>query len=166
MKGFIAPALAIAPYYAKLKLAKRIHFAFTFDEETDCLSAPLLIEELCRTGPKPAVAIVSEPTSMRVIEGHEGCYEFTTEITGFDGHGSLPQQGVNAVEYAANYISRLIELGNELCRHASADSPFDPPWATVSVGQIHGGIARTSSPSVAHSSRRCAQSQRATMITC
>jgi len=94
------------------------------------------------TGPHPAAAIVGEPTGMQIIEGHKGCYEFTTEVTGLEGHGSLPDQGVNAVEYAVGYIARLLELGEHLRANAAAGSPFEPPWATISVGQIEGAIAR------------------------
>ena len=44
MKGFIACTLAFAPIYAKTNLNRDIHFSFTFDEETACLGAPILIE--------------------------------------------------------------------------------------------------------------------------
>ena len=44
MKGFIACALAYAPIYSKLNLSRDIHFSFTFDEETACLGAPILIK--------------------------------------------------------------------------------------------------------------------------
>ena len=46
MKGFIACALAFAPVYANTSLNRDIHFSFTFDEETACLGAPILIKEL------------------------------------------------------------------------------------------------------------------------
>ena len=46
MKGFIACTLAFAPIYATTDLNRDIHFYFTFDEETACLGAPILIEEL------------------------------------------------------------------------------------------------------------------------
>ena len=46
MKGFIACVLAYAPIYSKVELNRDIHFSFTFDEETACLGAPILIEEL------------------------------------------------------------------------------------------------------------------------
>ena len=44
MKGFIACSLAYAPIFSKANLDRDIHFAFTFDEETACQGAPLLIE--------------------------------------------------------------------------------------------------------------------------
>ncbi|MEM7405744.1 MAG: acetylornithine deacetylase [Pseudomonadota bacterium] len=142
MKGFLAAALAMGPHYASRQLRKPVHFAFTYDEETGCLGAPVLIDELMRTGPRPSVAIIGEPTSMRMIEGHKGCYEFTTHVCGLEGHASLPDQGVNAIEYAVRYLHRLLELGADLRDRVPPGSPFDPPWPTLSVGQIEGGIAR------------------------
>jgi len=79
---------------------------------------------------------------MGIIEGHKGCYEYTTEFTGLEGHGSQPDKGVNAVEYAARYISRLLDLGEELKTRAPQTSRFAPPWTTIQVGQISGGNAR------------------------
>jgi len=49
MKGFIACTLAFAPIYAKANLDRDIHFSYTFDEETACIGAPILIEELKNT---------------------------------------------------------------------------------------------------------------------
>lgn len=142
MKGFIAACLAMAPRYAALDLKRPLHFAFTYDEEIGCFGAQALVGEIARAGIRPAVALVGEPTGMRVIEGHKGCYEYTTEFTGLEGHGSQPDRGVNAVEYAARYINRLLDLGEALKPRAPAGSRFDPPWSTLQVGCIHGGAAR------------------------
>ena len=46
MKGFIACTLAYAPIFAKNNLDRDIHFSYTFDEETACQGAPILINEL------------------------------------------------------------------------------------------------------------------------
>ena len=37
---------------------------------------------------------------MKAIQAHKGCYEYSTHFTGLAGHGSAPDKGVNAVEYA------------------------------------------------------------------
>lgn len=142
MKGFIAACLAVAPRFARLDLARPLHFAFTYDEEVGCLGARALVDELRKAGLRPAAAIIGEPTMMGVIEGHKGCYEYTTEFTGLEGHGSQPDKGVNAVEYAVRYISRLMAIGAELKGRAPAESRFSPPWTTVQVGRIAGGNAR------------------------
>lgn len=142
MKGFIAACLAMAPAFAEAGLKRPLHFAFTYDEEIGCFGARALVEELAKAEIRPSVAIIGEPTEMRVIEGHKGCYEYTTEFTGLDGHASQPERGVNAVEYAARYIGRLMDLGEELKSRAPAGTRFEPPWTTVQVGRINGGAAR------------------------
>ena len=142
MKGFIAATLAMAQRFADVELVRPLHFAFTYDEEVGCLGARTLLRELANSGLHPAVAIIGEPTGMGVIEGHKGCYEYTTEFTGMEGHGSQPDRGVNAVEYAARYVARLLDLGERLKERAPANSRFDPPWTTVQVGVISGGTTR------------------------
>jgi acetylornithine deacetylase len=142
MKGYIAACLAMAPAFAEMELNRPLHFAFTYDEEIGCFGARALMEELARADIRPSVAIIGEPTMMRVIEGHKGCYEYTTEFTGLEGHASQPDRGVNAVEHAARYIGRLMDLGEQLKGRAPAGSRFDPPWTTVQVGRMTGGAAR------------------------
>ena len=145
MKGFIATALTQAPRFARARLKRPVHFAFTYDEEIGCFGAPVMLAELTRNGPKTAVAIVGEPTGMRIIEGHKSGYKFTTEFAGLEGHASQPDRGVNAIEYAVRYITHLLELANA-ARKQPGDDAFDPPWTTVNVGQIEGGIARNVIP--------------------
>ena len=142
MKGFIAAALAMAPRYAALPLARPVHFALTYDEEVGCFGARQLVEDLAGNGLHPAICIIGEPTSMRIIEGHKGCYEYTTRFTGLEGHGSLPDAGVNAIHFAARYVTRLLELGETMKSRAPANGPFQPPWTTLQAGRIQGGVAR------------------------
>lgn len=142
MKGFIACALAMAPIYSKMGLARPLHIAVTYGEEIGCRGAPLLITDLSTNGPKPAAVIVGEPTGMGIVTAHKGCYEYTTRITGVEGHGSQPDHGVNAVHHGAAFVSRLIDLGEQLKDRAPAESHYDPPHTTISVGVMRGGSAR------------------------
>ncbi|WP_425044760.1 acetylornithine deacetylase [Primorskyibacter sp. S87] len=146
MKGFIAAAVAMAPHYATLNLQRPVHFAFTYDEEVGCFGARALAETLREKGIKPAVAIIGEPTSMRIIEGHKGCYEYTTHFTGLEGHGSGPDRGVNAVEFAVRYVSKLLELKADLRGRAPKGSRFEPPWTTINTGALVGGMAHNVIP--------------------
>ncbi len=141
MKGFIACTLAYAPIYSKSNLDRDIHFSFTFDEETACIGAPILIEELKRRKIKDGICIVGEPTNMKIIDAHKGCYEYTTHFKGLAGHSSAPHKGVSAVEYASKYVNKLIELRERLKEREPKDSIFDPPHSTLSIGGIFGGIA-------------------------
>ena len=141
MKGFIAASIALAPMFATKVKDRPLHFAFTYDEETGCIGAGHLAENLRARGLVPAVAIVGEPTEMRIIEGHKGCYEYTTHFHGLEGHGSSPERGVNAVEYAVRYVNYLLQVKENLRNMSPADSSFDPPWSTVNVGAFNGGVA-------------------------
>ena len=141
MKGFIACTLAYAPIYSKTNLDRDIHFSFTFDEETACQGAPILIEELKKKGIKDGICIIGEPTNMKIIDAHKGCYEYTTYFEGLAGHSSAPHKGVSAVEYAARYVNKLIELRQKLIDRAPKDSIFDPPYSTLQIGGVFGGIA-------------------------
>jgi len=142
MKGFIACTLAYAPVYSKSNLDRDIHFSFTFDEETACQGAPILIAELKKRGIKNGVCIVGEPTNMKIIEAHKGCYEYTTHFEGLAGHGSAPDKGVNAVEFAARFVDKLLKLRKILKERAPKNSVFNPPYTTLQIGGISGGIAR------------------------
>lgn len=146
MKGFIAAAVAMAPHYAALDLKRPVHFAFTYDEEVGCFGARALAQTLRKKQISPAVAIIGEPTSMRIIEGHKGCYEYTTHFTGLEGHGSDPGRGVNAVEYAVRYVAKILELKADLQARAPEGSRFEPPWTTLSTGVFAGGAARNVIP--------------------
>lgn len=139
MKGFIATTLALAPEFARSVTARPLHLAFTYDEETGCIGAGHLVQSLTQQGIRPSIAIIGEPTEMRIIEGHKGCYEYTTRFHGLAGHGSDPDLGVNAVEYAVRYVSHLLELGTRLRDMAPDGCPFEPPWTTVNVGAVNGG---------------------------
>ena len=110
MKGFIACTLAFAPIFSKSNLDRDIHFSFTFDEETACQGAPILIEELKKRHIKDGICIVGEPTNMKIIDAHKGCYEYTTYFKGLAGHSSTPHKGVSAVEYASRYVLSLIHI--------------------------------------------------------
>lgn len=143
MKGFVAAVLAMMPHYARLDLKRPLHVALTYDEEVGCLGARQLVEELKGEGILPATAIIGEPTGMRVIEGHKGCYEYTTTFRGTNGHGSEPDKGVNAIHFASRYISRLLKISEDLKDRASPGANrYSPPWTTLQVGKIEGGSAR------------------------
>ena len=146
MKGFIAACIALAPDLASQATGRPLHFAFTHDEESGCLGAQALVEQLATREDTPAMAIIGEPTLMQLIEGHKGCYEYSTHFSGREGHGSLPDQGVNAVEYAVRYVGRLLELREQLTARAPHDSAFNPPQTTINIGALHGGVAHNVIP--------------------
>ena len=141
MKGFIAACLSMFTEFKQSKRQHPIHMAFSYDEEVGCLGAAVLAEQMQTMGIIPTIAIIGEPTEMEVIIGHKGCCEYTTEFKGLPGHSSLPDIGVNAIEYAINYASELMNLRPRLVKDAPQDSPFNPPYSTLQIGKIQGGVA-------------------------
>ena len=141
MKGFLACSLAFAEVFSKSSLSRDIHFSLTFDEETACIGAPLLIKELKKRNITNGICIVGEPTKMKIIDSHKGCYEYTTYFEGLAGHSSKPNDGVNAAEFASRYVGKLMKLRKELKIRQPKNSIFDPAYSTLSVGGIFGGIA-------------------------
>ena len=105
------------------------------------LGGQALVEVLRARGLRPSIAVIGEPTLMHIVEAHKGCCEYTAEFTGLEGHGSDPDAGVNAAEYAVRYVSRLLELRQALIERAPSNSPFHPPWTTINLGKIAGGVA-------------------------
>ena len=97
MKGFIACTLAMAPAMAAAELASPIHLALTYDEEVGCNGARTMLADVMESGRRPGAVIIGEPTEMKVVGAHKGCYEFTTEITGVERHASMSAGGAGAI---------------------------------------------------------------------
>jgi acetylornithine deacetylase len=145
MKGFIAVALALVPEFKKRRLKKPIHFAFSYDEEVTCAGVLSLLALLGSVLPKPSIAIIGEPTSMRVVNAHKGVSAQLTTIVGRDGHSSAPHRLANAISYMGRFMGFLDKLAEELRqegdRNAIPGLDFDPAWTTMNFGSIHGGQA-------------------------
>ena len=141
MKAFLALALAAAPELAAAGLARPVQLAFSYDEEIGCLGAPGLIADLVRGGPRPATVIVGEPTNMEAVSGHKGIATFRVTVTGHEAHSSLTHLGVSAVMEAIPLMAQLRDLAAALEQSAAADSPFRPPGASLTIGQVNGGTA-------------------------
>jgi acetylornithine deacetylase len=145
MKSFIAVALALVPEFQARGLKRPIHLCLSYDEEIGCLGMPKLLALLGRELPKPALALIGEPTEMKVVHAHKGVWVQSTTITGRDGHSSAPQRGANAILYMGRFIAYLEALGEELRKRGAHEAPpgldFDPPWTTLGLGRIRGGTA-------------------------
>ena len=139
MKGFVATALSLVPEIAAAQLARPIHFALSFDEEVGCAGVPALLGDLEGAGIKPALAIVGEPTMMKVVGAHKGGTAIRTVCKGHEGHSSAPHKGASAVMMAGEFIALIARLGREL--EVDRDPRFDPPFTTAQANVISGGTA-------------------------
>ena len=113
-------------------------------QETEIVFAGLVDEENAQAGSraftslgiKTDLAIVGEPTRLKVVTAHKGSLWLRLETRGKSAHGARPELGRNAVHAMArivdlletNYAERLRRRRHTLLGHA-----------TVNVGTIHGG---------------------------
>ncbi len=141
MKSFVGVCLSLAPGLVKRKLAKPVHFAFSYDEEVGCLGVRRLLADLDARGIHPMGCVVGEPTSMKVIRAHKGKLSLRAHVRGFECHSSLAPRGVNAIQFAARAIARLIETADRFAAEGPFDREFDIPFTTVHTGVIRGGTA-------------------------
>ena len=148
MKGFVAIALAMVPDFvaARDRLRVPVHLAFTFDEEVGCFGSARMPEFLDSHDISAEMAIIGEPTEMRPFIGHKGGMELSAEVTGTSGHASKPAGRVNAIFYEARLIEFINQTANDIASRPDPDSPFDPPYTSISVGLINGGEARNVIP--------------------
>ena len=140
MKSFLALALAHVDAALEAKIKRPIVLAFSYDEEVGCLGAPSMIAEIVRDAPRPAAAIIGEPTSMKVVSAHKCIRSFFVEVTGREAHSSLPDAGVSAVMEALKLMALVAEMGRE-ARANAVDASFSPPGATMTIGKVEGGTA-------------------------
>lgn len=143
MKSFIAAALALVPVLKNAGLRVPVHIVLSYDEEIGCFGAHRLVDYIARSLPRPAFAVVGEPSGMQVANQHKGNYGFETAVRGREAHSSRPQLGASAIFAASELVVRLARMAAE-CKRAAPDAAareFEPPYSTINVGQINGGTA-------------------------
>ncbi len=142
MKAFDAVALAMIPSFQRAALKKPVHILLSYDEEIGCLGP---LDTIARFGvdlPRPAIAIVGEPTMMGVVDAHKSISTYHTTVRGVEAHSANPTIGANAVEGACLLVAELYALQAELEREGDPSGLFTPTYSTVHVGTIAGGNAR------------------------
>jgi len=138
MKGFLAAVLAVVPALAKLRLARPIHLAFSYDEEVGCRGVPHLIARLPQLCAKPLGVIVGEPSGMRAVRGHKGKAAARATINGRSGHSSRPDLGLNAIHAMAGALNAAVSEAERLTR-GPLDPAFEPPYSSLQAGVVAGG---------------------------
>ena len=107
-----------------------LELALVADEETmGFKGAGYLVEEEILA---PDVAIVGEPTSLRVVRAQRGASWFRLATKGVAGHGSAPERGVNAIKHMAEVVLHLEDTLPDVT-HPLLGGP------TLNVGTVHGG---------------------------
>lgn len=108
------------------------------DEETGgALGTGYLLEQ----GLTADAAIVTEPSELDLHLAHKGAYWIRITTKGVAAHGSVPEQGVNAVEKMAKVITNIGRLRFSHPPHPLLSAP------TISVGTLEGGTKTNVVPS-------------------
>ena len=141
MKGFAACVLATVPAFLAAPLKRPVHIVLSYDEETTCLGSTDVIAWFGKDEPRPAAAVVGEPTMMEVADAHKCVATIRTVVRGCEAHSALPALGANAIAAAADVVSEIGRLAREY-EKGPLDPRFAPPYSTLHVGVIHGGTAR------------------------
>ncbi len=139
MKGFVACCLASAPGLAALGLRRPVHLALSYDEEVGCTGVGPMAEWI-GAHLAPDLAVIGEPSLLRLVNAHKGGLIGWAYVTGRPGHSSQPDRCVNAVMVAAECIARVNAIRDGM-RAGPHDAAFDPPWSTIQVNRIEGGEA-------------------------
>jgi succinyl-diaminopimelate desuccinylase len=134
--AFVIAALALADRIAG---TPGIVLVITAGEETGCDGAFDLAGRNGALGAAGAM-VVAEPTSNRPLVGHKGALWLRARTTGVTAHGSMPEEGDNAIYKAARAISKLEDFGFNIARHELMGAP------SLNVGTVHGGININSVP--------------------
>ena len=142
MKGFDALCLAAVPAMLKAGLKRPIHIVLSYDEETTCLGANDAIARFGRDLPRPAAAIVGEPTELAAADAHKSVATFMTRVFGHEAHSAKPQLGANAIAAAVELMAELNRMADEMEARGDPSGRFDPPYTTIHVGRVAGGNAR------------------------
>lgn len=143
MKGFDALAIwaLVEARYADVK--RPLQLALSYDEEIGCIGAPPMIEAMQGVLPKASAVIVGEPSMMKAVTGHKGTASYQIHLRGHEVHSSMLHTGVSAIMSGA----KLIDWANVKNAEGQARDPsemasvFDPPFTTLHVGMIEGGVA-------------------------
>jgi acetylornithine deacetylase/succinyl-diaminopimelate desuccinylase-like protein len=134
-KGSVAAmltALTVLAERGPRPAATEFIFAGLVDEE----NAQAGSRALAGSGFRADLAIVGEPTRLRVITAHKGNLWLRLTTRGKAAHGSCPHLGKNAVHEMARIVDLMeTEYARKLRRRPH---PLLGP-ATVSIGSIHGG---------------------------
>ncbi len=132
---------------AQAEPGARVILALTVDEEHTFLGVQTLVGEKCallrQMGGWPDIAIVAEPTNLRIVAAHKGVARWNLLTRGVPCHSSRPDQGHNAIYRMARVVSVLEHHAAQLMA-----MPGDAQLGTgtLSVGKIQGGISVNTVP--------------------
>ncbi|MDF1539141.1 MAG: M20 family metallopeptidase [Candidatus Thorarchaeota archaeon] len=132
MKGPVAALTEAVIQYSEQKHATPLLLLCTSDEESGCSGAEAVADSGLLSG--VTYGVCAEPTSLDVLVGEKGMLWSKVVARGKSAHGSLPKEGLNAIQLCGSAIEVLLPL----------DYSFEPDdlmgEMTLNIGVIQGGI--------------------------
>ncbi|UCG93674.1 MAG: M20 family metallopeptidase [Candidatus Aerophobus sp.] len=140
MKGAVAAMVVAALRVAKMpRRPAGMTLIITAGEETGSQGAYHLAKLGDKLG-KVGAIVVGEPTANYPFVGHKGALWLEARTAGVTAHGSMPEQGVNAIYNAVQVITKLQKYDFNVTPHPLLGAP------TLNVGTISGGLNINSVP--------------------
>jgi succinyl-diaminopimelate desuccinylase len=135
MKGGVASMLMGLAELARqgTTLPGDVRFLGTIGEEVDCVGARAAAARGVMDG--VGQLVIAEPTNLDVVVAHKGALFVRLTTRGRSAHGSMPEQGVSAIDHMTLVLDRLRGFDFAVERHALLGPP------TLGVGTISGGSA-------------------------
>lgn len=134
--GIAATAAAISEIVSEgTKLKGDIIFTASAGEETDSCGIRQFLKSDFDSLPPIAGIVIPEPTNFEIVTAHRGILWLIITTKGKTAHGSMPQEGINAVLHMATLINALKDFTIDYPPH-----PIMGP-CTMSINQVHGGKA-------------------------
>lgn len=134
--GVAAIMVAAARAHTSGRLRGDAVLTLVADEEFGSTGTVETLAHLAEIGVRPEAGIVVEPSALELTIAHRGFAWFEVEFAGVAAHGSMPEQGVDAIAAAGAFLRGLDELRSEL-----EGTPPHPMLGhgTVRVSTIAGG---------------------------
>lgn len=115
MKGALVAMMVAAKILNEMKnqLRGRILLQFAIGEET---GEPGTKHLLLNRGLRGDYGIVLEPTGLRVATAEKGLAWFRVTLQGRPVHGSIAEQGINAIDKAMKFANEIAKYNDEISR--------------------------------------------------
>jgi acetylornithine deacetylase len=140
MKAGVAALMAAGCRLAARGPRPNLVIALTADEEHGSIG----MADLVASGAHSAdMAVVCEPTSLKVMPAHKGFVWIEATFRGRAAHGSRPDIGIDAIRHAALYVAALDGLADRL-RSRVAHPLLQ--YGSLHAGTISGGSAESVYP--------------------
>jgi len=140
MKGGLAAMLAaaLALSRSRTRLGGDLILACVADEEHASRGTELLVREY-----KSDAAVVCEPTGLKICLAHKGFAWIGVDVAGRAAHGSLPDEGIDAIVNAGWFLVEVERLSKEVLA-AKSHPLLTPPSLHASL--IKGGSELSTYP--------------------